>query len=95
MRLYIFLSVPSLEGLALFIQSVKCLTKSKKKSPSGTEITLSAILTNKLKPSGDRRVNRSAIFAQNSFALVLLSTSKASSVSCNKILPRLVNNPCI
>jgi len=55
-------NIPSRDGLAFLIQSVKCRTKSKKKSPSGTEITLSAILTNKLKPSADRRLSLCAIF---------------------------------
>ena len=68
---------PSLVGLAFLIQSVRCRTKSKKKSPSGTEMTLSAILTNKLKPSGDRRFNRCAMFWQKSLARVDESTSKA------------------
>lgn len=64
------MNLPSLAGLAFLIQSVRCRTKSKKKSaPSGTEITLSAILTNKLKPSQLRNSNRSAIFEQKSFAL--------------------------
>ena len=36
---YIKRSLPSLAGLAFRIQSVRCRTKSKKKSPSGTEIT--------------------------------------------------------
>ena len=58
--------LPSRVGLAFLIQSVKCRTKSKKKSPSGTEITLSAILTNKLKPSADRRLNLCAILEQKS-----------------------------
>lgn len=31
--------LPSFAGLAFFIQSVRCLTKSKKKSPSGTLMT--------------------------------------------------------
>ena len=31
---------PSLEGLAFLIQSMRCRTKSKKKSPSGTDITV-------------------------------------------------------
>lgn len=69
--------VPSRDGLAFLIQSVKCRTKSKKKSPSGTEITLSAILTNRLKPSADRRLSLCAIFWQKSFALVDESTSNA------------------
>ena len=69
--------LPSLVGLAFLIQSVRCLTKSKKKSPSGTEITLSAILTKRLKPSADLRFKRCAIFWQKSFALVEESTSNA------------------
>ena len=56
---------------------MRCLTKSKKKSPSGTEITLSAILTKRLNPSADLRFKRVAIFWQKSFALVDESTSKA------------------
>ena len=75
---------PSLEGRAFLIQSVKCLTKSKKKSPSGTDITLSAIFTNKEKPSGDLRLSLWAIDEQKSLALVDESTSKASSVSSGK-----------
>ena len=38
----LFLTVvhsPSLEGLAFLIRSLRCWTKSKKKSPSGTDIT--------------------------------------------------------
>ena len=69
--------LPSLVGRAFLIQSVRCLTKSKKKSPSGTLITLSAIFTNKLNPSLDLRFNLWAIFWQKSLALVDESTSKA------------------
>jgi hypothetical protein len=56
---------------------VRWRTKSKKKSASGTLMTLSAILTNKLKPSADRRFNLVAMLEQKSFALVDESTSKA------------------
>ncbi len=66
------------------ILTVKCRTKSKKKSPSGTLITLSRILTNKLKPSLDCNLSRSAIFRQKSFARVDESTSNASDVSSGK-----------
>ena len=69
--------VPSRVGLAFLIQSVRWRTKSKKKSPSGTEITLSAIFTNRLKPSLDRRFRRWEMFWQKSFARVDESTSKA------------------
>ena len=69
--------VPSLVGLAFLIQSVRWRTKSKKKSPSGTEMTLSAILTKRLKPSLDRRLRRCEMLWQKSFALVEESTSKA------------------
>ena len=72
--------VPSLVGRAFLIQSVRCRTKSKKKSPSGTEITLSAIFTNKLNPSADRRFNLCAMFEQKSFARVEESTSKAQEI---------------
>ena len=51
-------NLPSLDGLAFLIQSVKCRTKSKKKSPSGTEMTLSAIFTKRLKPSADLKFRR-------------------------------------
>jgi hypothetical protein len=64
--------------------TVKCRTKSKKKSPSGTLITLSRIYTNKLKPSLDCNLSRSAIFRQKSFARVDESTSNASDVSSGK-----------
>ena len=79
-----FFHVPSLVGLAFLIQSVRCRTKSKKKSPSGTEMTLSAILTNKENPSAERRLSRWPIEAQKSLARVEESTSKASSVSSGK-----------
>ena len=69
--------VPSLEGRAFLIQSVKWRTKSKKKSPSGTEMTLSAILTKREKPSLERRFSRCAMLWQKSLARVLESTSKA------------------
>ena len=68
---------PSLLFLALLSHSVRWRTKSKKKSPSGTLITLSVILTNREKPSGDRRPSRSAMLAQKSFDRVLESTSNA------------------
>lgn len=68
---------PSLVGLVFFIQSVRYLTKSKKKSESGTLITLSAILTNKLKPSAELRFNLLAIEAHKSRARVEESTSNA------------------
>ena len=70
-------SVPSLVGLAFLIQSVRWRTKSKKKSPSGTEITLSAILTKRLKPSLDLKLRRCEMLWQKSFARVEESTSKA------------------
>lgn len=75
---------PSRFGLALRIQSVKWRTKSKKKSPSGTEITLSAILTNNEKPSDERKFSLDAISWQKSLARVDESTSNASSVSSGK-----------
>ena len=75
---------PSLVGLAFLIQSVRCRTKSKKKSPSGTEMTLSAILTKREKPSADRKLRRWPIEAQKSLARVDESTSNASSVSSGK-----------
>jgi hypothetical protein len=53
--------VPSLVVLAFLIQSVKWRTKSKKKSASGTLITLSDILTNRLKPSADLSLSLSAM----------------------------------
>ena len=79
-----FLNLPSLVGLAFLIQSVRCRTKSKKKSPSGTEITLSAILTKRLNPSADLRFKRWAMFWQKSFALVEESTSNAYNTSFQK-----------
>lgn len=78
------MSLPSLDGRAFLIQSVRCLTKSKKKSPSGTEMTLSAILTNRENPSELFKLRRWAIDEQKSLARVDESTSKASSVSSGK-----------
>ena len=68
---------PSLFWRERFSHSVRWRTKSKKKSPSGTLITLSVILTNRENPSELRRPRRSAILAQKSFERVLESTSKA------------------
>ena len=70
-------NIPSLVGRAFLIQSVRWRTKSKKKSPSGTLITLSAILTKRLNPSLERRLSRWAMFWQKSLARVDESTSKA------------------
>ena len=71
-------------GMRRMPLTVKCRTKSKKKSPSGTLITLSRIFTNRLNPSLDWSLSRSAIFRQKSFARVDESTSKASEVSSGK-----------
>lgn len=46
-------------------------------------MTLSAILTNKLKPSADRRLSLCAMFWQKSFALVDESTSNAYKRKCD------------
>ena len=51
--------------------------KSKKKSPSGTLMTLSLILTKREKPSEVHKCRRSAILAQNSLERVLESISNA------------------
>jgi hypothetical protein len=88
------LVLPSREGRAFLIQSVKWRTKSKKKSASGTEMTLSAILTNREKPSLDLRFRRWAMLAQKSLARVLESTSKAwyaqgSGKSATQVINRL------
>lgn len=85
------LHIPSLEGLAFLIQSVRWRTKSKKKSPSGTEMTLSAIFTKRLNPSQDLRLSLWAIFAQKSLALVDESTSNA----CQKYQQYLSGVICI
>ncbi len=76
-RLLIEQHSPSLACLALLSHSVRCRTKSKKKSPSGTLMTLSVILTNREKPSAVRSPRRSAILAQKSLERVLESTSNA------------------
>ena len=68
---------PSLFWRDRFSHSVRWRTKSKKKSPSGTLITLSVILTNRENPSELHSPRRSAILAQKSFERVLESTSKA------------------
>lgn len=70
-------NLPSFPVRALFNHSVRWRTKSKKKSPSGTLMTLSLILTKSENPSALRRPKRSAMLAQKSFERVLESTSKA------------------
>lgn len=72
-----FPDAPSLVGLAFLIQSVRWRTKSKKKSSSGTEMTLSAILTKRLNPSSDLSVSLCEMLWQKSLARVDESTSKA------------------
>ena len=78
---------PSRFGLALRIQSVKWRTKSKKKSPSGTEMTLSAILTKSEKPSDERKLSREAMSWQKSLAwlmneLLMLRPYHLESIHC-------------
>lgn len=75
--------LPSL-GRPLFSHSVRWRTKSKKKSPSGTLMTLSLILTNSEKPSAFFSPSRSEMVTQKSFDLVLESTSKAWLLSSGK-----------
>ena len=59
------------------IQSVRFLMKSKKKSESGTEMTLSAILMKILKPEPENRFSFWTTALTKSFALMEESTRKA------------------
>ena len=59
------------------IQSVRFLMKSKKKSESGTEMTLSAILMKILKPEPENRDSFCTTALTKSFALMEESTRKA------------------
>ena len=79
LALYLLMGIilPSLAGRAFFIHSVRLRMKSKKNSPSGTLIALSAIFTKILKPWPDNRSSLSTTVFTRSLALVEESTKNA------------------